>query len=118
MAWASCAMSVSLLAKKLSCPTQAASAARPRCQCAIDEAVCTVQAIAASPKGAVNGYAIGSYLYLGIVSGLVMLPAMVLACQCAADWALHEQVYIFPMGLGLGGLCLDLPVRHVSCSLL
>ena len=44
-----------------------------------------LQAIAASPEGAVNGYAIGSYLYLGIM-------------------------YAFPIGLGLGGLCLDLPV--------
>lgn len=35
-----------------------------------------------------NGYAIGSYLYLGIV-------------------------YAFPMGLGLGGLCLDLPVSSL-----
>ncbi|KAK9840695.1 hypothetical protein WJX84_007535, partial [Apatococcus fuscideae] len=42
-------------------------------------------AIAASPEGAVNGYAIGSYLYLGIM-------------------------YAFPIGLGLGGLCLDLPI--------
>ena len=52
----------------------------------LTEGTRAVQAIAASPKGAVNGYAIGSYLYLGIV-------------------------YIFPIGLGLGGLCLDLPVR-------
>ena len=48
---------------------------------------CLLQAIAASPEGAVNGYAIGSYLYLGIV-------------------------YAFPIGLGLGGLALDLPVRR------
>ncbi len=48
-----------------------------------------MQAIAASPEGAVNGYAIGSYLYLGIV-------------------------YAFPIGLGLGGLALDLPVSHLS----
>ena len=44
-----------------------------------------LQAVAASPEGAVNGYAIGSYLYLGIV-------------------------FMLPMGLGLGGLALDLPV--------
>ena len=45
-----------------------------------------VQAIAASPDGAVNGYALGSLLYLGVVLTL-------------------------GMGLPLGGLALDLPVR-------
>lgn len=59
-----------------------------------------LQAIAASPEGAVNGYALGSFLYLGIV-------------------------YCFPLALGVGGLALDLPVRSgqtsccqkpVSCS--
>ena len=44
-----------------------------------------MQAIAASPEGAVNGYAIGSFLYLGII-------------------------YAFPVGLALGGLAMDLPV--------
>ena len=50
-----------------------------------EQGLAGVQAIAASPVGAVNGYAIGSFLYLGIV-------------------------YAFPLGLGLGGLSMDLPV--------
>ena len=57
--------------------------------------VCQVgrmQAVAASPEGAVNGYAIGSYLYLGIV-------------------------FMLPMGLGLGGLALDLPVGHFTSTI-